>query len=319
MGTITFNLIDHPTLRRTDYISLFKNSVSKVGRIPRSHFGNRKSDRDYVKDGYSNHSYGNVNERFIMLSTTPYDPSYLPQARITTHQSHYDNAIEMLDIFQSIWGDEFTDYLVNVCTIHRIDFWRDIKSSYHDVSRTIYRENGQWSREMYSKNFSYTFGRLKNNTYQFIAYRKEFNKEDYTRLEGRFTGTRCPIKHYCELRHLVKDFTPFPSIQFIHYSKKRLGSTKLFTKPQKKNLKQFERFYRQYGYLSARRELNKNGNFKETIYNKTIKDGLKRYDATNGWREYTFKPFIEGLDGKLSLYQRAGQERNIAKREAEMR
>lgn len=261
MGTITFNLIDHPILHRIEYISLFKNSVSKIDRIPRKHYGDRKSDRDYVKDGYSNHSYGEVNERFIMLSTTPHDPTYLPPARITTHQSHYDSAIEMLDIFENIWGKDFVEYLVNICTIHRIDFWRDIKSSYHDVSRTIFRENGQWSREMYSKNFSYTFGRLKNHTYQFLAYRKEYKNNDYTRLEGRFTGNRCPIKNYGQLPSLVKDFTPFPSIQFIHYSKKRLGSTKLLTKPQKKNLKLFERFYRQYGYLSARRELNKKQQF----------------------------------------------------------
>ncbi|MBL6992101.1 MAG: hypothetical protein ISR65_20120 [Bacteriovoracaceae bacterium] len=292
MGTTTLNGIAHPILGEIDYKGLFHSKVDKRERIPSNLMNTTHNERKFIRDGYDDHFYGEVDGKFLMLSTSPRF-GRLPIFRLTFHQSHFGSAFEIFILFERIWGSDFLYYLIAVCTVHRIDFYRDLKRSYHFVSRTVIRPGSQWSREMMGRRLSFYFGKLAHNSYQFIVYQKVIDGEEYTRIEGRFTGSKVPIKHYIDIVDL-KNFNPFSKVNFFHFSKKRMGSDLSLTTKQDLAVKNFNRFYRQYGYQGAYKLLNKDNNFNSSVL-PYISTGLKKYGAFQVWRSDVFLPFIQGI------------------------
>ena len=292
MGTTTLNGIAHPILGSVDYRELFESKLDYRKGIPNDLLNTTHNERKFIRDGYDKHYYGEIDGKFLMLSTSP-RYGRLPIFRLTFHQSHFGSALEIFNLFEWIWGSDFLYYLIAICTVHRIDFYRDLKRSYHFVSRTVIRPGSQWSREMMGKRLSFYFGKLAHNSYQFIVYQKIIDAQEHTRIEGRFTGNKVPIKHYIDIVYL-SNFNPFSKVSFFHFSKKRIEPGLKFTTKQELAVKNFNKFYHQYGYQGAYKLLNEGNNFNSSVL-PYISTGLKQYGAFRVWISDVFLPFIQGI------------------------
>lgn len=287
MGTVMFK-INNNDLFENQFIADFKSKVSQRGRVPNNCLVGYNGERPYVKNGYGRHHYGEYKGKFIMLSSSPYNPKFSSDYLLTTHQSHYDNSYQIYEYFSEIWSKDVAKFILSECPLRRFDFWYDfIAKNISNIFNMAYRPRARWFNEINSDRSSKYLSRLATNSNQLIIYEKDIDSGK-ARTESRFTGNKLPIKYYKDI-YTLGDYNPFENLRLIKVDFKRINFQSL-SKPQQKNLKQFRKLYRLKGYQIARKKLNKKGNFNRQIL-PLIKPYTTEIDLYKKWKKKVYDSF----------------------------
>jgi hypothetical protein len=302
--TVLINIDSEIELLSTTSFLSNENFINSNRGIGKTHFRRTKKDKLFIRNGYDDHFHFYYKGRYFLISYNPRS-HFLPYARVVVNLDEYTSFNDLIETFTSIWNKKISDYLTHIAIVRRIDFCVDLNKEYTEIDRTLFRPSVKWHFEECSDLESITLGVLSTNSIQHIAYEK--NK---TRIEARFTGKYCPIKHLIDLTHL-DDFNPFEKLFLYDFNINRMDLLKL--KPKARKLvEEFNETYQRYGFFKARKRSNKSRNFSKVLMPK-LESGIIKYDLYHEWKKNHDKFFCVETLGQNACLNRASTRHKIKK------
>lgn len=281
MGTLTVaigwdELTSDPSYSFQNYLN---ESNPKLDRNQREDNKLDKANNYLIKNGYTNHTHGFVEEnKFIMVSSKPKQFfQTMPDFKITWHQSQWKDQQEVVEKFVEIFGKHDAYAILCKGKVIRSDFWLDSELSYEQTKQATYRSGVSVSDQRRGERRSFYLGNKGHK--QSVFYEKpckdrskldiklkNSNKaiEKITRFEVRYFGKKVPMATYADYID-TSGMNLFDHIKTSVFKKEKVLELAQEKRIDQDKIIQFLDVVEKEDLHHARKRFNKNRNFYRTI------------------------------------------------------